>query len=175
MFSSSTSSMRFGYVLGFLACAGLIAYALYVQYQLFIEPCPLCILQRVVFIAMGVVFLLGALHAPRYGGRRAYAAVLSVLALIGIGIAWRHLWLQSLPADQVPACGPGLSYMIDAFPLGETIKMVFTGSGECAEINWRFLGLAMPAWSVVWYVLLGAWAWWAVRRPRIGSLGRTHR
>jgi disulfide bond formation protein DsbB len=163
-------SMRTGYLLGFLACAALIAYALFVQYHQHIEPCPLCILQRVAFIAMGVVFLVGGLHAPRRGGRRVYAVLAVLCALAGIGVAWRHLWLQSLPPDQVPSCGPGLSYMLDAFPLMQTLKMVFTGSGECAEVNWSFLGLAMPAWSLIAFILLAVWALWMARRPLLPGL-----
>lgn len=160
--------MRPGWLLGFVACAALIGYALFVQYVQHVEPCPLCILQRVAFIGIGAVFLVGALHAPRGGGRHVYVGLLILFALAGIGIASRHLWLQSLPPDQVPACGPGLGYMLDAFPIGETIRMVFTGSGECAETNWRFLGLTMPAWSLIWFVLLAIWALVTVR-------GRPHR
>ena len=76
-------------------------------------------------------------------------------------VAGRHVWLQSLPPDQVPACGPSLEYMLDAFPLGKTLKMVFTGSGECAEVDWTFLGLAMPAWSLIFFIALGLGALWA--------------
>ncbi|MDN5924986.1 MAG: disulfide bond formation protein B [Xanthomonadales bacterium] len=155
---SALISLRNGYLLGLLACIAVLAYAVFVQFVKHIEPCPLCIMQRVVFIAMGIVFLVGAVHAPRAGGRWGYLILLVLLALAGIGVAARHLWLQSLPPDQVPSCGPGLSYMLDAFPIGKTIKLVFTGSGECAVINWSFLGLAMPAWSLICYALLGLWA-----------------
>ncbi|HET6631965.1 MAG TPA: disulfide bond formation protein B [Rhodanobacteraceae bacterium] len=158
MARSTFISLRSGFLIGLLACAGVFAYALYVQFHLHIEPCPLCIVQRIVFIAMGVLFLIGAAHAPRAGGRWVYVVLIDLIALIGVGVAWRHLWLQSLPPDQVPSCGPGLSYMLDTFPIGQTIKMVFTGSGECAVVNWSFLGLAMPAWSLICFVVFGAWA-----------------
>lgn len=164
-------SLRTGFALGLAACIALLAYVVFVQFYQHIEPCPLCIMQRVVFIGMGIVFLIGALHAPRAGGRWGYVSLLLLLALAGIGVAWRQLWLQSLPADQVPACGPGLSYMLNAFPLGQTIKMVFTGSGECAEVNWKFLGLAMPAWSLICYVVLGVWAILVARISRVASRG----
>lgn len=167
MASLRLPGMRPAWLLGVVACAALIAYVLFVQYAQHIEPCPLCIFQRVAFIAMGAVFLIGGLHAPRGGGRHVYTSLLILFALAGIGIAARHLWLQSLPPDQVPACGPGLGYMLDAFPIGETIRMVFTGSGECAETNWQFLGLAMPGWSLICFVVLAIWAvGTSRRRPR---------
>lgn len=141
--------------LGVLAVVGLMAYALYQQHVVGLEACPLCIFQRVALMALGVVFLAAALHAPAGPSARAYAGLGVVAALIGIGIAGRHVYLQSLPPDAVPACGPGLGYIMDAFPLMEAMQMVFTGSGECAEVNWAFLGLSMPAWVLIWFVLLG--------------------
>lgn len=157
-------SFRVSFLAGFVACVALLGYALYAQFDLGVEPCPLCIFQRIAFAFMALWFLVGGLHAPRGGGRRAYAVLVLLGALAGVAIAGRHLWLQSLPPDQVPSCGPGLAYMLDAFPLAKTVKMVFTGSGECAAVNWRFLGLTMPFWTLVWYVLLGAWAPLAARR-----------
>lgn len=162
-------SLRAGFALGLAACVALLAYVVYVQFYLHIDPCPLCIFQRVAFIGMGIMFLIGAIHAPRRGGRWGYVALVVLFALAGIAVAWRQLWLQSLPPDQVPSCGPGLSYMLDAFPLGKTITMVFTGSGECAEVNWKFLGLAMPAWSLICYVVLGVWAAFVARVSRSGT------
>lgn len=145
-------------LLGFLACAGLMAYALYAQHGLGLEPCPLCIFQRVAVIATGLVLLVAALHGPVAGGRWAYALLASLAAAIGAGVAGRHVWLQSLPADQVPACGPGLDYMMEAFPLAQTLRMVFSGSGECADVDWTFLGLSMPAWTLLCFLGLLAWA-----------------
>jgi len=137
---------------------GLIAYALFAQYVLHLEACPLCIFQRVAFIAAGAVFLVAGLHNPAGLVARVYAVLGVAAAGAGAGIAGWHVYIQNLPADQVPSCGPGLDYMFDAFPVFEAIKMVFTGSGECAEINWSFLGLSMPGWALVWFVLLGALA-----------------
>lgn len=145
-------------LLGFLACAGLMAYALYAQHGLGLEPCPLCIFQRVAVIATGLVLLVAALHGPVAGGRWVYALLAALAAAIGAGVAGRHVWLQSLPADQVPACGPGLDYMMEAFPLAQTLRMVFSGSGECAEVDWTFLGLSMPAWTLISFVCLLVWA-----------------
>ncbi|KIQ96055.1 disulfide bond formation protein B [Lysobacter sp. A03] len=159
------SSFRRRFLLGFLACAGLIGYALYTQFYGGLLPCPLCFFQRVAFAAVGLVFLVGGLHAPTGRvGRRIYGTLALLAALVGIGVAGNHVRLQHLPPDQVPSCGPGLDYMLDAMPLTGVIRKVMTGSGECAEVDWSFLGLAMPAWSLVWFVLLGAWALYATTR-----------
>ena len=149
---------RFGYAAGFLICAALFAFALYLQYYEYQNPCPLCILQRVVYIVLMVVFLIGALHGPRRTGVYVYSALLTVVSLVGAGIATRHVWLQHLPKDKVPECGPGLNYMLDRFPLVEAFAKIFRGSGECAEVGWKLLGLSVAEWSLVWFILLGAWA-----------------
>ncbi len=149
---------RLGYLAGFVACAGLFAFALYLQYYEYQEPCPLCILQRVAFIGLMVVFLAGALHGPRRIGAYIYSSLLVVIAAIGGGIATRHVWLQHLPKDQVPECGPGLAYMLGKFPLAQAFEKVFRGSGECAEVGWKFLGLSIAEWSLLWFILLGALA-----------------
>jgi protein dithiol:quinone oxidoreductase len=160
-------SVRWGYIGGFLICAALIGYALYLQHVEMQDPCPLCILQRVAFMAMMPVFLLGAVHAPARRGALVYSTVLVVIATIGAAIAGRQVWLQQLPASQVPACGPGLEYMLERYPLREVLPKVFAGSGECAEAGWRFLGLTIAGWSLVWFVLLGALAvFLAVLAPR---------
>ena len=151
-------SRRQGYGLGALVCAGMLGFAYFAQYGLGLEPCPLCIFQRMVFFGLFVFFLIGAIQNPGKTGARVYGLLLSLIALTGVGIAGRHVWIQHLPADQVPECGPGLDYMLDVFPLGDVIRTVLTGSGECAEIVWEFLGLSMPAWTLVWYVLLALWA-----------------
>lgn len=157
---------RAQFAFGALACAGLMAYALYAQHHMFLDPCPLCILQRVVFMVMGIVFLLGLVHGPKGWGRKLYGVLVFLLALLGAGIAGRHVWLQGLPPDQVPACGPGLDYMLQAFPLKKTLGMVFSGSGECAKLDWKFWGLSMPGWTLIWYIGLGLGALWAGFRRR---------
>jgi disulfide bond formation protein DsbB len=149
---------RLGYAAGFLISAGLILYALYLQYYEFQVPCPLCILQRVVYSVLSIVFLLGALHGPRRTGSIVYSTLLVIVSLIGAGIAARHVWLQHLPKDKVPECGPGLGYILDRFPLISAFEKIFRGSGECAEASWRLLGLSIAEWSLVWFVLLGAYA-----------------
>jgi len=149
---------RLGYLAGFLICGGLILYALYLQYYEYQDPCPLCLLQRVVYIVLMVVFLLGALHGPRRTGAVVYSTLLVLVSLIGAGIAARHVWLQHLPKDKVPECGPGLGYILDRFPLVNALEKIFRGSGECAEAGWRLMGLSIAEWSLVWFILLGAYA-----------------
>ena len=145
---------------GFAACAVLMGYALYAEYGLLLEPCPLCVFQRMAVIALGLVFLAAGLHDPSGWGRRVYAGLVVFAAGAGIAVAGRHVWLQSLPADRVPACGPGFDYIIDSFPVLEALRLIFSGSGECASIDWEFLGLSMPAWVLIWIVLLGAVGVW---------------
>jgi disulfide bond formation protein DsbB len=142
---------------GFVAVIGLMSYALYAQHVLRLEACPLCIFQRMAMIAVGAVFALAALHAPRGAGARVYAVLGALAAVAGASISGWHVRLQNLPPDAVPACGPGFDYIFGGtFPLRDALAMVFTGSGECAEVNWAFLGLSMPAWVLVWFVALGA-------------------
>lgn len=160
-------TFRLQMLAGFVACAALLAFALYSQFVLGLLPCPLCIFQRVAFAALGLSFLGAALHAPaRPGGRRAWGVLGLVAAAVGAAIAGRHVWLQNLPADEVPACGPGLDWMMQTMPVAGVMREVFTGSGECANVDWSFLGLSMPAWSLAWFLLLGAWAAYAAFRRR---------
>jgi disulfide bond formation protein DsbB len=151
---------------GFAACDALMAYALYAEHKLLLAPCPLCVFQRVAVIALGIVFLLAALTPARRSLRIAQAGLIGLIAAAGAGIAGRHVWLQSLPPDRVPACGPGLDYMIDSFPLSEAMRLVFSGSGECAVADWHFLGLSMPAWVLISVAILGMLGVWNnLRRP----------
>lgn len=158
--SMATPGRRALNLAGFLICAGLMAYALYAQHQLMLEPCPLCVLQRVAVITLGVLFLLAAAHNPAGGTRHSYSVFLAIAAVLGAVVAGRHVWLQNLPEDRVPACGPGLDYMLDNFPFREALDMVFTGSGECASLDWQFLGLSMPAWVLVALTSLGLFGAW---------------
>jgi disulfide bond formation protein DsbB len=136
---------------GFLACAGLMGFALYAQYALHLDPCPLCIFQRMAVCAMGLGFAAGSLLGPARKGRLVVCAWVCLGAVWGMITAGRHLWLQSLPASEVPACGPGLGYLFDAFPFFKMLRLAFTGSGECARIE-PVLGLPMPVWTLVWFV-----------------------
>ena len=151
---------RRGNLLGFLVCGCLLGYAYYSQFMLHLEPCPLCIFQRIGIFALGVLFLIAALHDPAAWGRRVYAVLLGLTALATIAVAARHLYIQSLPPDSVPACGASLDFMLKVFSLSEVLVKVLTGSGECAKINWSFLGLAMPGWVLISALALGALGVW---------------
>jgi protein dithiol:quinone oxidoreductase len=152
--------------LGALACAALLAYAYYAQYVMHLEPCPLCMFQRVGIFGIGAIFAIAAAHDPANWGRRVYAGLLGLASLTTIGVAARHLYIQSLPPDSVPACGASLDFMLKVFPLTEVLVKVLTGSGECAKIEWRFMGLAMPAWVLIAAVALLAYGLWANLRSR---------
>jgi disulfide bond formation protein DsbB len=151
---------RRGNLLGALACAGLLAYAYYAQFVMHLEPCPLCIFQRIGVFLLGLLFLIAALHDPRVLGRRVYAVLLTLAALATAGVALRHLYIQSLPPDSVPSCGASLDFMLKVFSLSEVLVKVLTGSGECAKVTWSFLGLAMPAWVLISALALGGLALW---------------
>jgi disulfide bond formation protein DsbB len=153
-------------LLGFAACAGLLAYAYYAQFVLHLEPCPLCIFQRIGVLAIALLFLIAAAHDPVGWGRRVYAALLAVAAAATIGVAVRHLYIQSLPPGSIPACGASLNFMLKVFSLSEVVTKVLSGSGECAKISWRFLGLAMPGWVLIAAASLGVFALWANLRHR---------
>ncbi|MEM1261878.1 MAG: disulfide bond formation protein B [Pseudomonadota bacterium] len=148
-------------LLGVIACAGLMAYALYSQHVLGYEPCPLCVFQRVGVIALGCVFLLAALHNPGGGARFVYVTGVLIAAGATVGVAGRHVYLQNLPADQVPACGASLDFLLETTPFFDVLRQVFTGSGECAEVDWVFLGLSMPVWVIVAAAGLGLAGVWA--------------
>ena len=145
---------RAGFVLGAVVCAALMGFALYAQYGLGLEPCPLCVFQRIAVIACGVVFAVAAIHDPGRAGAIVYSLAGFVIAGAGALVSVRHVWLQSLPPSEVPACGPGLNYMLETLPFAEVLSKVFLGSGECAAADWVFLGLSMPAWMLVWFVAI---------------------
>jgi disulfide bond formation protein DsbB len=151
---------RQGNLLGFAACAALLAYAYYAQFVLHLEPCPLCIFQRVGVFAIGIAFLIAAAHDPVGWGRRVYASLLALAALATVGVALRHLYVQHLPEGSVPACGASLDFMLKVFSLSEVLVKVLTGSGECAKVTWQFLGLAMPAWVLIAALALGSYGVW---------------
>ena len=150
--------IRWPFLFGFLCCAGLLSYAYYIDWaDPLIEPCPLCIIQRIVFFAMGLVFLIGGLHGARGTVAKAYGLGVAALSLSGAAIAGWHVRLQNLPADQVPVdCLPGFGYMADTKgfldALGEWLPKAFEGTGDCAVVDWTFLGLSMPTWTLVWYL-----------------------
>jgi disulfide bond formation protein DsbB len=137
------------------ACALLLGYAYYLQHFQGLEPCPLCIFQRVAVFGLAIVFLLAAIHNPGALGARVYAVLIGLVALAGAGVSARHVYIQSLPPGQVPECGATLDFMLEVFPLAEVVRKVLTASGECGVVDWRFLGLSIPAWTLICIAALG--------------------
>ena len=159
-------SFRAQYVTGFIACVLLMTYAYYEQFAMAVEPKPLCIFQRIVVIVMGIVFLIGAIQNPGPSGRRIYGILELLTAFVGVGIAAQHIWVQHQPPDPFAGCAPGWNYMVNNFPISKVLKMAFTGSADCSQINWTFLTLPMPEWTLICFVLLGAGAAYAGFRKR---------
>ena len=158
---------RVAYGLGAAICIGLLGFAYFLQYVKGIQPCPLCMVQRFFFYLLMAVFIVAAIHGPRGWGRYVYSGLIGVFALGGAATATRHVWLQHLPPDKVPQCGPDLFFMLENFPLARTWEKLFYGTGECAAVDWTFLGLSIAGWTLIWFIALALYAvWLAVRRPR---------
>jgi disulfide bond formation protein DsbB len=145
---------RIWFFLGFLGCVFLLSMGAYFQFVGGLEPCPLCISQRIGILLTGIVFLIAGLHNPGISGVKAYAILGALTALGGGAISMRHVWLQHLPPEDVPECGPGLEYIFNNFPLTETLKLMLSGTGDCAKVDWTFWGLSMPAWTLVAFLML---------------------
>jgi disulfide bond formation protein DsbB len=146
--------------LGAGACAAVVAYALYAQYGQGFVPCHLCIFQRFTMSALAAAFALAALaSAPGWRGALS-AALIGLAGLATVATAGRHVWIQLQPAGAVPACGADLDFMLDLFPLTEVILKVFKAGGECAKVDWTFLGLSMPAWVLLFAVAATAAGMW---------------
>lgn len=137
----------------FGVCAGLLAFGLYLQHVKGIEPCPMCILQRYALAACGVIGLLAGLQGPQRIGQNVYAGLLTVAALCGAGVAARQSWIQWYPPE-LPECGPGLEYMLESFPLGSALPMIFRGAGDCSMVDWTFLGLTIANWSFISFMTI---------------------
>lgn len=140
---------RIWFFLGCLSCFSMLGVGAYLQFVEHLEPCPLCISQRIAILLVGIVFLIAAIHNPAEKGVKIYS-ILGALAAIGGGsISVRHIWIQHLPPNEVPECGPGLSYVFENFPLADTIKLMLSGTGECAKVDWTLLGLSIPEWTLI--------------------------
>jgi disulfide bond formation protein DsbB len=161
----SSLSARTAYAAIAAVCFGLIGFGLVLQHGMGLQPCPLCILQRVAYFAVGLFGVLGALMAPRPHARAAGVLML-LAALTGGGIAAWQVWLQMNPGSL--SCGPGLSTMMENFPLTEVLPKVFAGSGDCSEAAWVFLGLSIAGWSLVWFAILSIASIVALSRPHAG-------
>ena len=137
----------------FIVCTSLLGFGLYLEHAVGLEPCPLCIFQRIAYIVIAMLALIAAIHNPQRLFERIYTGLILITSLCGAGIAGRQVWLQHLPEDKIPECGPGLDYMLDAFPFTDALKMILSGSGECAEVQWRFIGLSIAEWSLLCFLM----------------------
>jgi len=164
-------SSRHLFLAVFLVCAGLLGFGLYLQHVQHLEPCPLCILQRYAFVATGIFALIGALHRPARVGSALYGLLIALAAGAGAGVAGRQVWLQHNPTPALD-CGPDLDYMLGAFPLSQVLPKIFKGEGDCAKVVWNFLGLSIPEWALLWFVLLAvAGLYLLLVRARRGGAG----
>lgn len=170
-------STRAGFTAGTAVCAALLGFGYYLQYVQKLEPCPLCYVQRGFFYAVLAVFVVGAIHDPRRTGTLVYGILAALFAAGGVAAASRQVWLQHLPADKVPQCGPDLFFMLKNFPLADTLMKLVQGTGECAAVDWKFLGLSIAGWALVWFVALAAYALWlGIRRaPAAAALAAASR
>jgi protein dithiol:quinone oxidoreductase len=150
----------------FLATASMMCFGFWLQYVKGLQPCPLCMTQRFFIVAAGLTALAAAVHGPARAGIRVYGALVALLCIAGGSVSARHVWLQSLPPDQAPACGPGLAYLFESFPLTEALALLLRGDGNCALVGWSFLGLSIPGWTLVAFVVIAAIAVWNCLRPR---------
>ena len=142
------------YLALFVVCVSLLGFGLYLEHAQGIEPCPLCAFQRMCYIAISLIALASIIHNPSCWMRYIYSSLTLVASLIGVGIAGRQVWLQHLPPELVPECGPGLEYMMEVFPFADAMKMILSGSGECAEVHWTFLSFSIAEWSLVCFSLI---------------------
>ena len=160
-------SSRFFYLLLFLGTTSILGFGYYLQFYQGIEPCPLCIFQRIAYIGVILFSLVGLIHGPKNIFLRIYSGLVLVAALVGGGIAAYQVRLIYMPPEQVPDCGPGLDYMLDVFPLMDVIKMAFTASGECAEVTWTMLGLSIPEWSLICFSCIAVTSIVHIKRKRL--------
>jgi protein dithiol:quinone oxidoreductase len=160
-------SLRFG--LGALVCAVLLGFGFYLQYAKGLEPCPLCLVQRGFFMAILAVCIVAAVHGPRRRGTVLYGLFGALFALGGAAVAGRQVWLQHLPADKVPQCGPDLYFMLENFPFSRTLKTLISGTGECAAVDWTFLRLSIAEWSLVWFAALFLYCLWLMRARSVAA------
>ncbi|WP_372864188.1 disulfide bond formation protein B [Spongiibacter sp.] len=148
-------SSRWIYAFILASCTGLLGYAFYSQYVDGLHPCPLCITQRIFYVLTALVALLALIFHPQQLGRYISGGLMAIFCIAGGSFAYRQVWLQGLPADQVPACGPSLEYMFENLPMSEAFTTLLMGDGNCAEVVWTLFGLSMPNWSLIAFVGLG--------------------
>lgn len=147
----------------------LVAY-FYFQKHLGLLPCPLCVSQRIFAISTGFIALFAAVHNPSGIGQRVYSILIGLAAAGGASISGRQVWLQSLPENEVPACGPTLGYLYEYFPMQDVLNAMFFGEGSCAEIHWQLLGLSIPAWTLLAFIaIFSICVWQFIRSARLST------
>ena len=167
-----TIKVRLAFAFIALACLCLMLYGIYyLQEELGLEPCPMCILQRIALISIGVTALVTAIHGPRAWGLKVYSGLIVLFAILGGGVSIRHSYLQHFP-PKVETCGSDLEFLVGNFPLTQAIPKIFAGTGSCSNIDWRFLGLTIPEWTLVWFVIFAVIAIWAVAAKKTPPEGR---
>lgn len=159
-----------GYLLGFVKCFGLVGLALWIQTRYNLEPCPLCISQRIVFMSLGVLFLLGAFVKPETLIAKGLTALQVLTALGGAGVAIRHWWIQAHKEEMIVDCGVGFDYMFENFPLKKALDLVFKGTGDCAAIDWTFLGLTIPQLALIAFAGFAVYAFYLFKINQHSSL-----
>jgi len=148
-FISWINNSRLLFLLCFLACAGVLLTAVFLQYVVGLAPCALCIVQRVFFGLVGITCLIAVIHDPKKVGTIIYLVFAVLFAGAGSAAAIRQIYIQDLPLDQMPACLPSLDYMIDVLPFDEVIKLFIYGTAECAKLDWTLFGIGIPEWSLI--------------------------
>ncbi|CAN5240676.1 disulfide bond formation protein B [soil metagenome] len=141
-------------LIGFILASLAIIVSIFLQLHYHIDPCPLCIVQRLLMVFIAVLFLIATLHTPQPLGRRVFGGVLCLLSLAGVAISGWQVWLQHLPPDKAPACGASLDYMLHNLPFYEMVQLVLKGTADCARVNWSFLGISMAQMAVAVFILL---------------------
>ncbi len=170
MFDQIIQSIRYSPKIWFLitgvSCFLMLGIGAYFQFVEHLEPCPLCISQRIMILLLGILLLTAAIHNPKYRGIRRYSILATLVAIGGGSISARHVWIQHLPANEVPECGPGLSYIFENFPLTETLKLMLSGTGECAKVDWSLFGISIPGWTLLAFLILATISllqWWNIK------------
>jgi disulfide bond formation protein DsbB len=158
------ASHRSLFLLAFIGCALMMIAALYLEHVVGLAPCPLCIVQRICVIGFGAVCLIAAIHGSRKTGRRAYSILALLFAVAGGATAIRQIWLQNMPADQLPSCLPSLEYMMDALPFQEIARLILHGTAECAEVSWTLLGMSIPEWTLLAFIAMVVFCFWQLLR-----------
>ncbi|MAS83313.1 MAG: disulfide bond formation protein B [Legionellales bacterium] len=147
-------STRIFFLIIFLCCVSLIIFGLYLEHIQGLDPCPLCVFQRIAYILIIIASLIAVIHNPANTWKTIYKFLIFIFSVMGASVAGRQVWLQHLPPELVPECGPGLDYMLNVFPFADAVRMILSGSGECAEVQWRFIGLSIAEWSLIVFIAI---------------------